>query len=399
MSKYDSLRNRVKDSMKRLPDGKWWNYQNTVNWKTSIYTGTYKSMWDAPIKDFRRRSAKGEILMHPMSSYAISVESAQLSDLHQYNGSSTYWSKQSGNFAWQDCNWSIDKLANPPDPYGSIGRDQIVKAAELASTRVLSQIGRGSTNMWENLAEIDKTVATLWKPINSWYKFDRKARIATAGLSAANAWLMYRYGIKPLIGSIDDVTKALQREIRPDRAFTRAKETLSTSSTQTAAYDDSWYIHDYGIQKTETHEVRALSVDEIVLDMYHDIGISSKDLLTLPWELIPYSFVVDWFANVGDYFGALASFLNPRNLGSCLVQTDVLSETRTKSGQRASYGRNGVVVTPSLSWVRRDAVFKNRLLGLTRPVLHVKFDYRFDRAERVGDAISLISQSLLRRFT
>jgi len=280
--------------------------------------------------------------------------------------------------------------------------------------------------MWENLAEVDKTAAMLWGPIGFFFqrekvisqkekemlrraarkrnlpldvalkRFGKKALLGVNGV--ANLWLMYRYGIRPLVQSIGDVNEALERVIRLDRVTTRGNATSSASSISDQTYSNSGYSWNLRKSITETITVRAVSVDGLVRDWRYDYGMSSKDLITLPWELIPYSFVADWFVNAGDYFGALANCFQPESLGRCFTTSVVRTAVWENTSMLASPSSEGCY-QPQLDLVREDAVNKWRDLGLRSPGIVVKANFRLDDTTRIADALALIGQQVIRRFS
>jgi hypothetical protein len=140
-----------------------------------------------------------------------------------------------------------------------------------------------------------------------------------------------------------------------------------------------------------------MSLDTIVHDWSHDLGFDAKSLATLPWNLIPYSFVVDWFANVSDYIGGVAQAFYPKSLGQCHVHETVKTEVRTSSSM-SSLTSTVTLSSPSLSEARQDTVYKARFPGLPSPHLIVKTDFRLDDLTRISDAFALVGQQIARRF-
>lgn len=377
-------------SSNTMPGGQWY-YDGFKH-------GEYSWISDIVTPGYRIISEEGGIVITPYSQ-VTQTKSETVKSLGSGTQPGGWWRYNQGIRT----SWSMGLAASSTllvsTPLLHSGSDVAALEAE-ASTRCLSNRNRGSTNMWENLAEVDKTLGMLWSPLRSWFKFERKARIASLALSSANAWLMYRYGIKPLVSSVTDVMDALENELSSDHPYgwakTKAKATSSLSSSSDVSYrsDATWMIRK---NITESYECRALSLDSVVHDFNRKVGLAGKDLLTLPWELLPYSFVADWFVNAGDYFGALADAFYPSSLGSCLVTQAVQSATWEHLSMSNPSGYT--ISTPCLGIVREDVVNKRRTVGLRSPQLVVKSNFRLDKATRIGDAVSLVGQQILRRFT
>lgn len=379
----------------------WWNYVGSTSSGSSLSVGTTEWMADYVTNRFRKRSASGEVIMNQLRSFKRVRASAQVSDLYAASNYPTanpmQWARQSGN-----CMHQVFAITPSSSGMGftSITDADWSAARVEAATRCLSQANRGDTNNWENIAELSKTIQMLRHPITSWWTFDRKRKIYYPGVSAANLWLQYRYGIRPLISSTDAILRSLYRNIRPLRKTTRASSVVSKAPSRTyVSTANGWYAYTIEERITESVECRAMSIDEVATNRLPEYGLATKDLLTLPWELIPYSFVVDWFVNVGDYIGALANCLYPSALGSCLVQTTTISKYEAVVSQVGwGLGSNITVFSPNAGWVRMDEVAKYRDPGLGAPGLVVKSDFRLDDVTRIADSFGLIAQRIASLF-
>jgi hypothetical protein len=356
-------------------------------------------MSDYVIPGFEKFRSEGRIMMNPMNSVKISRVASTTSDFAGYGGGNPgWWERQTGELAWTDLQVPQLMPTSVTNQFELVSGQDVSRLTTEISTRLLSKIGRASTDQWENLAETRKTLAMLQSPVASWFRFDRKARIATSALSAANAWLVYRYGIRPLVGSTSEVLKALNQKLKPSRQTSRDTGSISGTSNDVIVYNRSPWVSTYRKQKTESHTIRAVSIDEFTKDLAYDLGFSAKSLMTLPWELVPYSFVVDWFANVSDSLGALAQAFSDKSLGRCHTHQAVYTDYRVSTDMSSASELN-TLVSPSLSWCRMDIVTKSRFPWLPAPGLVFKSDFRLDDATRLSDAFALIGQSIARRFT
>lgn len=391
------FRSRTQGALKS--GGNW--YEHKYPGAQLMYTGsgeavgTIKKTDDCVVRNFHKRSKNGEVIMNP---YSNSTCVRTLTPISLYSYTDTRYGLTYTQSGFPDAGVvQASGYTSWPSRYDLISSSEVGGLTTEASTRVLSAIGRASTDSWENLAETQKTVGMLWSPIKSFMRFDKRFQIASAGLSAANAWLMYRYGIMPLINSVDGVLTALNRNVIPLRKTTRAQATANATYVGSVTWTAAQWQRTYRIQKTESHTVRAMSLDTVVRSMYNDLGFDSKSLIQLPWNLIPYSFVADWFLNVGDYIGALGQAFQPQSLGRCTVHQSVLSQVRQSTNDVNTNSYQVLNSKQLLLW-RQDNVYTTRDLGLSAPGIVFKSNFRLDDVTRVGDALALIGQRVLSSF-
>lgn len=375
-----------------------YNGAGNVNSTNVFGNGTVETMIDSTTPNFRSRIRRGEIVMNPMLRSIRVKTSRAISHAHVYrNGYPNQWYIYSGGPETRlslGVGSGVDLI--PQSGY-LLTYDDVASLETELSTRLLSEIGRASTDSWENLAETQKTLSTMWSPLSTWFQFERKARAASLALSAANAWVAYRYGVRPLVGSINSIMTAVDKGTKAVRKTTRTRGSISTSKGWTYTHSTQGIPATVNVTGTDSVEVRCMSLDEVVQDWKYKYGFDAKSLLTLPWNAIPYSFVADWFFNIGDLIGAIAeASYQPVGLGRCTSTTAVCSEVRYGTTNGWAYGYT--VVQPNVCEIREDLVLKQRVLGIRSPGLVIKSDFKLDSLTRLGDAVSLVGQQILSRF-
>jgi hypothetical protein len=394
-----TIRNRT-DGGYTYPLAVYTSYNGVTNQSTAnvFGNGTYSTCVDYVTKGFQKAQERGEVVMNPWQKATRTKTSQAITyaDVHR-TGNPSQWYRYSGG-PWTRLTHGVGSTTDLVPKIGTFlfSYDDVNRIAVEASTNVLSQIGRASTDTWENLAEIRKTLTMLWSPLKSWFQFERKARAASLGLSASNAWLMYRYGIRPLVGSINDVMVAVGRGIRNERVSSRAQRVISVSRNKTFTHSTDGILASVTENASESIIVRAMSLDELTTDWRYQYGFDAKSLMTLPWNLVGYSFVVDWFVNVGDLIGSLGQAFYPQSLGRCITTQQVASVVQ--DGTTVGWAPGYTVNSPGRSVIREDLVRKERAVGLTSPGLVVKSNFKLDDFTRLADATTLVSQQLLSRF-
>lgn len=158
--------------------------------------------------------------------------------------------------------------------------------------------------------------------------FQRASRILTGNSvgpskKAANNWLELQYGWLPLLSDIHGgaqflahhLNTPLQHKVVVKRTLKRAKSETNPAS----GYPDRSF-------SVETKSIVAFIREKNVPQL---AGLT--DPLSVAWELVPYSFVVDWFIPIGEW---LAS----RGLSQALEGTFVTTRVWKRGGM--GYTRN-----------------------------------------------------------
>lgn len=139
-------------------------------------------------------------------------------------------------------------------------------------------------------------------------KWKKDGPIATSSSIFMDAWLEARYAWRPLIMDIQAINKYLNKPsaTTPRRTF-RAFENVDDDQEIDQTISSDGYSCRFVGTLSSSRSVRAGCLTEIDLGLaaYRDLGFLNP--AGLVWELIPYSFVVDWFVNVKG----ILSHLNP----------------------------------------------------------------------------------------
>jgi hypothetical protein len=142
----------------------------------------------------------------------------------------------------------------------------------------------------------------------------------------ANHWLELQYGWKPLLQDAFGVAELLSRHLDTDRynVGSRASATSSEKTSGGSSNTVKW-VSEKTTRCRMSLTYRLESAGRAVLAQ---TGISNPALLA--WELLPYSFVVDWFVPVGNYLQALSAFDGFDFVDGWLAQTTELRYTENR---------------------------------------------------------------------
>lgn len=371
----------------------------------NLQTGNKVEMWDWIIPKFHTRKARGEIFMNPLKVVRTVASRGGWSNVHTMNvanpmvcGGSTVYPQGRG-LGGPD--WEIEYINAFGGASGMLKTGSAVLSSRdvndlvvEASTRVASERGRSSSNLWETLAEVDKSAGLLNESLTKLYKLGKSKAFSSKVRSASQLWLMYRYGLMPLVMDSAQIVKGIQQKVGTQRQTSRAATSGSTTRRQAWTRDGGNNLVYIQEDVTDTVSVRAMSLDTYEASVYSNIGLTTKGLITLPWELIPYSFVVDWFANVGDYLGAIVPAVGWKQLGSCVVVRRSISLRAYTTSNIAKTGTS--LVSPRSGSYASDVITIERSSGLNHPNIVVKGDFRFHNINRCLDSLSLLATRFLR---
>jgi hypothetical protein len=140
-------------------------------------------------------------------------------------------------------------------------------------------------------------------------KREKPKRAAIGG-----TWLEYSFGWSPLVNDIKDGMKALAETISGKFVPTllTGRGSQSEGTTQRKIIGNAGSGMNYNLEYQTVGEVIVRYKGEAVSEIanYPSIrqtwGIRFSDFVPTVWELIPYSFLVDYFSNVGDVLSAMS---------------------------------------------------------------------------------------------
>lgn len=216
---------------------------------------------------------------------------------------------------------AFDKQGNyggPPQPWnsqfegplqGMLSPNLSAKSrASMVYNKTLDELAekvRGSLDLSVAMAEASSTVSMV-RALGSW----RRWFSGFGSRRWANEWLQYQYGWKPLLS---DIYNAADEMINTNAGMSHVK--ARSSSTNAAAevlstpggIDVTGLSHYTAFPVKSNSKFRVFDSCEIKVWLAPPDNIqnlsrwTSLNPLSIAWELTPYSFVVDWFVDIGSY--------------------------------------------------------------------------------------------------
>lgn len=283
---------------------------------SSLDVGTTNSRTTDPdsIPDYRERIRRGQDATTNLEAWSVrtSYSTGQFSLLAKLIAGNTYL--REAILGPKHLNVDVSLFDSPSQ---ALQNRALQKFLEEYRSNISMFMGGVAT------AEIRQTIALITHPgkiirkgLDSYY--DRAKKRASRGpkknlsKDLSNLWLEYRFGVQPLLQDIDDASRALANSIYNRRPRAQIKGTAAEKysvppSKLSGAGLNALFWDVY--EKTE-YEISYRYKGSMWLDtgtptqVISSLGFSPVDWLPTVWELIPYSFVIDYFTNIGDLISA-----------------------------------------------------------------------------------------------
>lgn len=188
-----------------------------------------------------------------------------------------------------------------------------------AKTKALLRAGDMKVNLAVSLLEAEKTsnlILDAARRIDKAYRSLRKGNFREVARQlnlppnrVHRTWLEYSYGWKPLLMDVKGSAELMaQHHLHRAESFVvsasvSSSKTLQSQNVTSASGGTSTWSASSG-QKTVRVKLRC-RIDNPLAAAAQQMGLTNPALVA--WELVPYSFVFDWFISVGDWLTAITS--------------------------------------------------------------------------------------------
>lgn len=223
---------------------------------------------------------------------------------------------------------------------------------------------------------------------NAWDKSKAGAK------SLADLFLEWHFGWSPIIGTFHDVSQALEKDFAP--ITVKASASTGYSSRFRTDSGGSWSWTQGASFSGECRVAMGCTVMVSNPNLYLAARLGLTNPLAVAWELVPFSFVVDWFGTIGTYLNSQSDFHG-------LTVTNGWTSRKSEIGG-ISYLWNKTSDPLYGGW-EMASITRNfqRTVGLTGPAVQLKraqryvFSNNVDAARsRAATAVALLIQTLKR---
>lgn len=128
------------------------------------------------------------------------------------------------------------------------------------------------------------------------------------GRAAARRWLEFQYGMRPLFNDIYGSAQALHKTISEgSHLFAKARVHESFNRPVTTSYGTASVQIDLRMKGVARYRISSSGLKQL-----SEVGITNPAKVI--WEIIPYSFVVDWILPVGSFLEGLSALIGTDSL-------------------------------------------------------------------------------------
>lgn len=384
--------------------------------------GTVEEMTDVVTSNFQTRKANGEIINTPMQHHKFNLNFASMvvtdaaysppsavGIVGTYTGQLfSIWDSPTGARQYTDGRAFYLRGHEMVTNNGDL---VLHKAAVQARTNVNPTLVQSLVT----LAELDKTVDLIAKTAKTIAKTVRQirrgrnldeiyfivngigkgraSRVDQLPVIAGSRWLEARYGWMPLLYDLQGFLKAARNVREKNPRYTArgwgSKEVNDIYSLDLSV-GASGTIH-FAVDTTEIVSARAYVLYEADLKYQPVRDFGFTELPLAAWELVPFSFIVDWFVPIGQWLEAITPKVGIRILAEGTTLTTERYVNRIVSGHSdPTVGEVKARYTGHVGSVDSYSYYsKVRTPGLARPLLRPYIDVKLN-VKRATDAIALL---------
>lgn len=366
------------------------------------YQGTFRTMMDLVNPNFRKVTAEGGIVNNPMTWDRES---------RSYQGSGASYTTTGNGMTAIDtitCDLPWYYLRHPTMHAADEALIALMRAQ--VATQARANIKAPSVQGLVMLAEGRKTLAMMANPMaalrkyildpKTWKKTPvpkgsqaRRGPKSSSEVSiGAKSWLEGRFGWRPFLMELDALKQLLLKGVRSQRRTSRAKQERTTEKVFQKTENGGGFVFVNSYTQRTIYTVRSGILVEDFLDFKGELGFRWADVPPAAYELIPYSFVLDWLLNLGNFIQALTPKLGVREL--CAFTTIHVKRECVRTMLSCTFPGGTLLQSPTGVHVRTIETFsRNPAVDGPSLVAESSITYAL-RNGRVVDGLSLLIGSL-----
>lgn len=309
---------------------------------------------DVVTPNYRALQDQGVIINNPFKSTKTTLTVTPPGALkHTYRTPNGYWC--SAHSQYHDLVTSHEGQWRPNTP-SRLLMDTALRSSlastvkSLATTQAFANIDVSEMNALASAAEGRKTVDSMraislraLKIMRNVRRLDYRAlRNEIKPKELADRYMEARYAIRPLVYDAIGVVNA----VKSQRGFVRrtfvGEETRSGTITGSKLADQTLATMILGDwERSINYEISARAGVLCDCQITGDLVFGTNKFAETLWELTPWSFVADWFANTGDWIAAHTPNAGVRQLASWCTVREKITGVHKLVNVRSTANANG----------------------------------------------------------
>lgn len=275
-------------------------------------------------------------------------------------------------FSYNPINWDVAENARIESKVKALNKLKAT-SAELAVTLLQS---RQSVDLF---ASAVRDAANFLRSIRKgrplgWYRSRDFSR----------HWLEYAYGWKPLAQDLYDTYTATQELMSGERKLSVSGKGAITGSGE-FPYRTNLQSYDWEVSVVTQVRARIVNSEARFLN-----GVGFLNPASIAWELVPWSFVLDWFIPIGQTLEAFSATSGLEFVGGCVSRQASYRLIIKERADAYPSGSNTTLISPGEyveEWFSFD---RDHLRDFPLPSLYA--DVTPLSLPRVGNALALLAQ-------
>lgn len=311
---------------------------------SQTYLGKYEWIYDENHPGFERRSDSGEIIVGPLT----------LSRVENF-ASDGHFTFPEGDSIHEFTGDMFSAFNRTAAPNLSFDRSSLLASLQArAAVSALKKLNTAEVDMGENLATLGQTVATFRRPFSAFFKqmskmerirakkMTKGGRAASWTKATSSTWLEYSFGIRPVLQDIGTVSKMVADNV--ELIQNAVKVARGSSSGRIFGSNTDTYVHG-GEMNPMNGTIAEGTLDTVTkvkvgCGVYYKtplgnmnsflarrLGLGVNNLPSSAWNLLPHSWFVDQFVQVGDWIQALTPDPDLIILQKWMTEVDVTETT------------------------------------------------------------------------
>lgn len=258
---------------------------------------------------------------------------------------------------------------------------------DLSGVSAFGHVGAAAATIYGSGADMLTFVAELkqtFRMLSSAYGNLR--RLLMGRRSIADSWLEYRYGWRVLFFEIRGIAEALAMlETKRTRYMQRSGHSVTNCSTVKEYFSNPYYSYNIVSDVTVNVSARGVVVADIEPPAFR------FDPIKTSWELVKYSWIIDWFVDIGGWVDRLR-FLQFASQHYAAMGYKITTHINARCEPLVNYGKVVSNVMSSESITRGELIVRQPCAVPVLPTLGTGLNLA-----RAIDALAVLAQSVLRR--